>query len=298
MKNGISEFCRIYSSTTEDNLRAIREIAEEIRISDSISIDQFKNMLDRSSQNLMDKWNSGRKSLRTEIAFEILPEYPSDVLKASLIIDAIINLLDDNLDELMTKEERALYVIELVRIMAIFNHLSITSAARQKIFEYFNKILCIATSEIIYKEKIRASGDFNQQLHNSIQCYNCKCLVTDIFFELPLLELYGDDKRIRDIVSLTRIHRALFQIKKDYKDIERDIENQTETPIVILSKKHSSIEPYIDTMINHYEQKSGKIEPEEFDGDFQLIARNLLELIQNEIAEYRRELKEIALDKN
>ncbi len=290
LKTPITGFCQLYSSTTEDNLRAIGEILEDVRISDSIPIDQFKNMLERSSQNLMDKWSSGRKSLRTEIAFKILPEYPSAVLKTSLIIDAIIDSLDDNLDELMTKEERMLNIVELVRTTAIFNQLPVSDAARKKALEYFNKLLCIGISEILYKEKIKMLVDFKQQLHNSIKCYDCKSLVMDIFFELPLIELYGDDKNIKNIVSLARVHRAVCLIKKDFQDLEHDSENQTETPLVILSEKGKELlKKYMDAMMDYYERKNKKFEPGRFNGDFQLITKRLQELISKEIAGYRNE---------
>lgn len=293
MNREISELRQLYLSTIDNNLRIIGEIVGEVQISDSIPVEQFKNMLDRSSQSLVDKWKSGRKSLRTEIAVKVLPKYPSAVLKTSLMIDAIINLLDDNLDELMTKEERVLNIVELVRATAIFNQQPASNEIKQRISGYFNKVLCIGISEILYGGKIKASGDFSQQLQYLIQCYDCKSLVTDIFFELPLLELYGNDKRIKDIVSLARIHRAVHQIKKDYRDLEWDIKNHTETPIIILSKKEGSVGQYMDAMMEHYEKESRKFEPAHFSEGFRTTIERLMESISEEVDEYRNEPQNI-----
>lgn len=113
--------------------------------------------------------------------------------------------------------------------------------------------------------------------------------MTDIFFELPLIELYMKDRKIKDIVSLARIHRVLYQIKKDYQDIERDIKNQTETPLVVLFNERTYLKKYMDAMVSHYERESMKFELERFNGDFHLITKRLHGLISKAIAEYRNE---------
>ena len=148
-----SKLTESYSLTVKDNLKGIEAIVKQLQIMDTIPVEQFSSTLNKTSQNLIDKWNTGRKTLRTEIAFKIIPNYPTTVLKISLAIDAMINMLDDILDELMEKEERALHIIELIRVFAIFNQQNISTEVQHKISEYFNKILCIAIPEIIYNKK-------------------------------------------------------------------------------------------------------------------------------------------------
>jgi hypothetical protein len=110
----------------------MEKIINDIKLSDSIPIIQLKEILGKSSQNLTDKWTSGRKSLRTEIAIKVIPNYPSKALQTALTIDSIVNLIDDNLDDLMSKQERTLYTIELVRNLANFNQQEISNESRKK----------------------------------------------------------------------------------------------------------------------------------------------------------------------
>lgn len=289
MESEVSKLGKLYISTVDKNLQSMKKIIEDIHVSDSIPACKLNEMLNASSCNLTDKWKSSRKSLRTEIALKTIPEYPPNALQVSLIIDSMINLLDDSLDELMTKQQRALYVIELVRTLAVFNQYEISKESRKKISEYFNKILVIAITEILYEEKIKASDEFRERLDFSIQCYDCKCLVTDIFFELPLIELYGNDEAVKGIISLARIHRALFQVIKDSRDLERDIKNQTETPVVILFNEDEILDKYLDAMIEHYLKESTKFKPADFKKELQPIAKKLLELITEEATIYRKE---------
>lgn len=288
MDRKLTEFKRLYKSTISENLASIDKIIDDVKINGSVSSRQFEEALNKSCCNLTDKWISGRKSLRTEIAHNIIPEYPAEILKISLVIDSIINLLDDSLDELMEKPERALYVIELVRALALFNKLNISSEAKERIFEYFNKILVIAISEILYEEKIKMSDSFEKQVDYSIKCYDCKCLVMDIFVELPLIELHGCKNHVKEITRLARIHRALYQIKKDFRDLERDLRNQTETPIVILSTEgKGELGKYIDAMIGHYEQEASNIGLDGHNSGCHEIICRLKELISSEISDYR-----------
>lgn len=279
----ISKLTDLYSLTVKDNLKGIEAIVKQLQIMDTIPIEQFSSILNKTSQNLIDKWNMGRKSLRTEIAFKIIPNYPTTVLKTSLTIDATINLLDDILDELMEKEERGLYIIELIRVLSIFNQQNISTEVQNKVSEYFNKILCIAIPEIIFKEKIKKAKDFNQRLHNSIQCYDCKSMDMDIFIELPLIEIFGNVKDIDNVVALGRVHRAVCLVKKDLKDLKHDIKQNTETPIVVLSEvDKKELMRYISRMIEFYKNESKKISKKITDRNLQEIANGLQELILKE----------------
>ncbi|RLF44826.1 MAG: hypothetical protein DRN17_03765 [Thermoplasmata archaeon] len=286
----ISKLTDLYSSTVKDNLKEIEVIVKQLQIIDTIPIEQFSNIFNKTSHNLVDKWNRGQKSLRTEIAFKIIPNYPTTVLKTSLTLDAMINLLDDILDELMEKEERGIYIIELIRVLAIFNQQNISTEVQNKVSEYFNKILCIAITEIIYKEKIKKSKDFNQRLHNSIQCYNYKSMDMDIFIELPLIEVFGNAKDMDTMVALGRVHRAVCIIKKDFKDLKHDIEQNTETPIVVLSEVgKEELMQYILQMMEFYKSESKKIRKKITDKNLQEIANKFQELILKEIAVFKEE---------
>ena len=107
----VDELEQVYLSTIEDNLCEIETILAQLDIS-NIPVQQFQDLLYQSSKNLTEHWQTGRKVVRTQIARMLIPNYPDSVLKLSLTIDAIINLLDDLLDEILAKEQKAAYILE------------------------------------------------------------------------------------------------------------------------------------------------------------------------------------------
>lgn len=203
-----------------------------------------------------------------------------------MTIDAIINLLDDLLDEMMEKEQKAAYILEIVRVLALFNHLKAPPYFQQRIASYFNKCICIVIPEIVYKDKIKAATGFEERLGYSVQCYDAKSLVMDIFMELPLVELFGDDKRVEDLVALARTHRAIALIKKDYNDLAHDQKNQTETPLVLLSREgEEKLRMYLNALMKHYERRSKAPIASENDG-FSTLVSNVRDLVTQELCQY------------
>ncbi len=250
---------QVYTSTVNDNLEGIEDILKEVQAQGSVPIEQFAQILSVTSNNLATMWQTGRKTLRTQIAYEIIPDYPEHILKLSLAIDAITNLLDDLLDEVMSKEQRGLYILELVRVI------SLTIAQLEPKFQipvanYFNKGICIVIPEIAYTEQIKATNVFEERLYLASQCYKFKSLDMDIYIELPLIELCDNLAEVENIVRLARIHRAICLVKKDYGDLERDAENGTETPIAILAGEgETSLQKYINVLVNMFEDEAETI---------------------------------------
>jgi hypothetical protein len=138
----VEELEKEYLSTIEDNLKEVNDILIQLNIS-NIPIEQFEGILYQSSNRLTERWRTGRKTVRTQIARMLIPNYPKSVLHISLAIDAIINLLDDLLDEILVDEQKASYILEMVRVLALFNHLQVAPRFQTRIAEYFNKCICI-----------------------------------------------------------------------------------------------------------------------------------------------------------
>ena len=160
MMNKMSILIDRYLSTINININKLKLILYNLHINDSNNTAQFKNILDQSANNLTIKWKNNQKTLRTKIAFEIIHDYPENILNISLCIDAMINLIDDIYDELLTKSDMNLYIVEIIRNLAIFNQMILSDIKRKKISDYFHKILCIAILESLYKEKrIRESTE-------------------------------------------------------------------------------------------------------------------------------------------
>lgn len=277
----VGELEQVYLETVNSNLLELEHILEQIGIT-NIPIDQFREILLTSSKNLTSQWHTGRKVIRTGIAKVLIPGYPDNVLRLSLSVDAMINLLDDLLDEIMEKEQTAMYILEIVRIFAIFNQLEAPPQLQRKIASYFNKCIGIVIPEIIYKEKIKAAEDFEQKVGISFQCYNAKSMVMDIFMELPLIELF-DDRNVDKIVEFARIHRAVALINKDFNDLEHDKFNETETPLVLLSYEgEENLKRYMLTLMELYQKRAAKFISSET-RDFEKIISNIQSLVAQEI---------------
>ena len=76
-----------------------------------------KEILNLSSENVTKKWLSGKKYIRTDFVKKAFSKfYPYKQIDISILIDAMINILDDILDEELNLKEKALYVIEFLRI--------------------------------------------------------------------------------------------------------------------------------------------------------------------------------------
>ncbi len=279
----------VYLATIEDNLRSVDRILAQLGIAD-IPLEQFQGILFQASQSLTQRWRTGRKTVRTQIARMLIPDYPRDVLELSLAVDAIINLLDDLLDELLAEEQKAAYILEFVRVLALFNHLHVPPEYQERIADYFNKCIGIVVAEIVYREKMKATDDFGDRLSYALQCYDAKSLDMDVFMELPLVELLESAQMVDDLVAFTRIHRAVALIRKDFHDLSHDKENHTETPIVLLSYEgREALGRYMEAMIAHYAARNQKPQGAG-DALFSRIAANIHELIAQELAAARADL--------
>jgi hypothetical protein len=267
----------LYGSSRELNYQDIRTIIQDLKIDNHISHEDFEFFINSSIDNLINKWKSGRKILRTDVARSIINDYPHRMIRPSIILDATINLLDDLFDEKMNKEEKGLYIIELLRINAVLMQENLSKTQDLHISNYYNKLLCIAIPEFLYKEKILNSDNIDDIVLLSMQCYDCKSMDMDIFMELPLSELKYSDEIIKDIVELARIHRALILIRKDIIDIDHDKRMETITPMVILNEREE-FQNIISTIINNYHDRISKISKTPY-------SDNIMKLINDDSSE-------------
>ncbi len=256
-QSDVYTLARIYQETTGSNIRQVNDILHQLGIHNDVPITSFSEPINLSAGALVERWLVGRKTVRTSYAQMMIPGYPESVLSLSLLLDAIINILDDLLDEVLIQEQRATYILELVRILAVYNHLSISDSLRQRIATYFNKCICIVISESIFRDKIREAKNSEKKIDYTIQCYDVKSIDMDIFIELPLIALHGARIRLNEILQLARVHRAIALIKKDFQDIEHDMKNGTETPIFLLSREGSEeLKQYMMKLFKHYKRVS------------------------------------------
>ena len=106
-----------YKETISTSITSIQKILQNGTGNTKIVNDRLKKIVEVSSADLICKWQKNKKILRTKYIHQLIPNYPIEILELSITIDAIVNLLDDIYDEILTKEKKAILVIELLRLI-------------------------------------------------------------------------------------------------------------------------------------------------------------------------------------
>lgn len=276
-----------YESTLRENLDEIRRIIKEQTGADRPDLmKQFEEALNASCTNITSRWLAGKKYVRTLFAKKAFAEYPEDITRISILIDAIINILDDILDEEMGKELKALYIVELIRVLSLFSYHDSDEKIRNAIGNYFNKIISVAIAESVYKNLMREESGANKLIEYSIQAYDFRSLDMDIFVELPIIRLYGGVEKNREVVKIARVFRVLNLIKKDMKDVEHDRKNQVETVVTLLLGKPGFREN-IETLLEHYAEEAGEIKKRSSSE----VVNKFCEMIENEKQEVKTNME-------
>ena len=278
----MDKIIEVYKGTVNETLADIYRILKyDIEIGDSEIYAQFKKILNLSCENIIERWSLGKKYVRTLFAREAFPNYPDDILRLSLSIDVIVNLLDDVLDEEINKQDKILYIVELVRALALYNYQRFEKDIQNSVGNYFNKIISIAVAENFYRNLIEKEENPEKILDYSIKVYDCRSLDIDIFVEMPLLKLYAGLEKgaINKIIQIGRTFRALNLIKKDIVDIEHDRKNDIGTVVILLHDKGDSFKDYIKGLLETYSKKFDTII---VDNQLKEIRDNFYEMIKNE----------------
>ncbi|MEW6294956.1 MAG: hypothetical protein AB1467_01515 [Candidatus Diapherotrites archaeon] len=248
-----------YEETINHNLKDIKSILKkDIGIKGGKINKEVEKIMRIAHQNLASKWMTGKKYMRTFYVKKAFPQYPEDSLNLSISLDVTINILDDILDENLSKEIKALYLVELIRTLSVYNKQKSSNKLKRNISNYFNKIISIAVLEGVYHQMIKAEVNEEKIVNYCMQIYDCRSLDMDIYAQIPFIVLKENKKNINKIVKIARIFRAVNLIKKDIDDLEHDKQNGIETAIILLIEKGNA-HNYLNKIIDLYVEKSKKI---------------------------------------
>jgi len=229
------------------------------------------------------RWQMGRKSMRTMVMYSAMAAtYPCEVLPLSLSLDATINLLDDILDDILSRRERGHRILELLRVMGWFNAQQLPPHLQQRVAVYFTQCIGIVLGENVYVDQMKTLSSMDDLVATTRHCYDAKSLDVDIFAELPLFAAFGHASD--GLVSLARYYRALFLMNKDLHDRVRDMENQTETPILLMVQRAPErLQPFLRALADTYMQSAARVSLPD-DPLQRQVAAALREMIQGEYA--------------
>lgn len=258
----MQEIIKIYKASLDKNLIEINQILKEKKVDNSEVGAYCEELLSLSCESIINKWSEGRKYLRTLFVKEAFAElYPQKIIKTSICIDAIINILDDLLDEKMGDDEKKLYIIEFLRVFSIYNYEHPQKNIQICMGDYFNKLISLATMENYYKDIIGNEKKMEKIVSYSIKVLDCRSMDIDIFNELVILNngCYNNEEK-NEIEKMGRIFRALNIVKKDILDIEHDKKTNQESIVSkILEKKDCNFDKYALSLYNYYLNEAKKI---------------------------------------
>jgi len=276
----------LYNDSVYDNLRMIDKIlASEVSLNDPYLIELFNKILQTSKNGLVEKWMSGKKYLRTLSVIKAFPEYPMNSLNLSMSIDAMINIFDDLFDENLEKKTKNFYLVEIFRMLANYHYQEFDENLRFHVGNYFNKLIMIALLEKHFYNLIMNGKEYGHLLKNATHVYDIRSLDIDIFVEIPLSA--SNTIQFKDeILKVARIYRALELIKKDFLDVEYDLENGQETLFTIFWNRKNDLRNLIYKLTDLYLERAKNIVCSEYS---KIIVNNFIlmgESEANKIKEY------------
>ena len=290
---------KIYEETIQESLKDIQSILKEVDIDNLIIASSYNKILSASCKNLTEKWLSKRKYIRTLFAKEAFSNfYPEKYTKISLYIDALINILDDFLDEKMDQKEKTFHVIEFLRAFSLYNQEQPKKNIQTAMEHYFNKLIALAIAEDHYKNFIKKEIRIERIIKYSIESYGIRSLDIDIFNEIALINYKTPNKKIEKIKKIGRIFRIVNIIKKDIEDIKYDARNNIETIITVMTrKKEYDFNKYILDLLDYCLNEAEKIKLEKLtEKKFTIPINNFYRMIKRDQKEIKKSINLYRVD--
>jgi len=281
-KEIIEKNIKIYETSIDKNIKTIEKTLKKFGVKD-VPIEMYKGVLSDTSSMVINKWETGRKYTRTAFtqrAFD--KKYPTKNLEISLAADAMVNLLDDLLDEKLSDKEKELYVVEFLRVFAIYSKNNIPSL-NNWMGDYMNKLITLAIAEQVYQNQILKEKELKELAQKSKELLTCRGVDIEIFVQIALSTHKASNNVFDKMLNIARIFRGMNILKKDIHDIEHDIKIGNKTAVLlVLNKKNISFREYADELT--------KLLLEEQEKNIQSIAEGLKKYKLEKVAENFRQM--------
>lgn len=201
--------------------------------------------------------------------------------------DAMVNILDDLLDETLSKNEKVLYILEYLRTYSVFISSIKDSAFFPSLSRYFNELIALAVAENVYLKKILSEQNEDRIVKYSTELLDLRSFDIDVFVEIGLIGNQSvSEKKL--IIEIARDFRALNILKKDIKDLKHDLSNRQQTLVTVFKAIGTdSFKKYILRIVKGYKNRIKTIFPglECKENKVTMILRNFDAMIKREIEE-------------
>ncbi len=222
----IQKIVENYRESISLNIDVIRsEINDNPVINDKETIKLYEEILSKTSQVVSERWLKKEKYLRTKHTVSVFGDnFPKDLLILSLCVDAMVNILDDFYDEPLSKEQKQIYLIELLRVNSIINCKIPSLNLLADLGEYFDKLITLAIAENFILQQIKENLEFEFVISQGSSLLLTRAYDMDIFVQIA-----EHNNTQNTLIYEFRILRALNILKKDILDLRRDIETDQES---------------------------------------------------------------------
>lgn len=123
-------------------------------------------------------------------------------------------------------------VVELLKVIS--NLLGLISEEQSYLISiYLLKVLSLGLREREYLRLMNSTSNLDEMMDYAYECYICRSLDVDLFYEIQLLFLKDFD--IVPVLKGGRLLRSIDILLKDATDLEYDIKHSIESPITTLS---------------------------------------------------------------
>ncbi|MFC4359143.1 hypothetical protein ACFO0N_14445 [Halobium salinum] len=234
--------------------------ARERRLGEDLPLDATAGLGDLL-HDVVDNWESGRKSLRTVpvcnvFARELDRPVSEETKRLATGLDAIINVYDDIIDTReLTTEAKIAYTVN-----AAFSGVAMVEscppgareAVNEVLLDYFTAVFQIPLVERTLFERMEAMTSRHLQLNAAATLYRYRARDIDAFAELPAAVMDVDADvadRLRADLRAYRARRLLF---KDIGDVERDLDDGDTTPVVYFLQTCETTEAVVDAVEELY----------------------------------------------
>lgn len=245
-KKIIDKNVKIYNTSIDRNIKTIEKTLRKFAVK-GVPIEMYREILSATSLMVTTKWKTGRKYTRTTFtqrAFD--KKYPTKNLEISLATDAMVNLLDDLLDEKLSDKEKEQYVLEFLRVFAIYSSKNNIPNMNIWMGEYMNKLITLAVAEQVYQTQILKEKNIENLAQKSKELLTCRGVDIEIFIQIALSAHNVSDKATDEILNIARIFRGMNILKKDIQDMEHDTKIGNKTVVLlVLNKKDLSFNDYV-----------------------------------------------------
>ncbi len=245
----------IYKRTVKNNVSDIKKILNALNLND-IPVSLYEKKFKATINSVTSRWENKEKYCRTLFVQKALgSKYPKNKTEISLSVDAMVNILDDFLDENLSKEKKEIYIFEFLRIFSVYCQKTNQKVNRLISF-YINELITLAAVEKFYQENLLKEKNHQEINKKAINLLLSRGMDIDIFLQISFLNKRINSKETNKIKSIARIFRAINILKKDICDIDHDRENGMESVVtIILAKNKNKFKNHINDFINLLEER-------------------------------------------